>query len=54
VVSFLQTNVFVGPLSPENLRKVTKEALSFIWTNILAGVGKLYTLIESYLSPTKP
>jgi len=53
VVSFLQTNVFVGPLSPENLRRVTKEALSFIWTNILAGVEKLYTVIESYLVSSK-
>ncbi|OXA64365.1 hypothetical protein Fcan01_03136 [Folsomia candida] len=49
-VEFLQTNVFVGPLSPENLRKLTKDALSFIWTNIVYGMEKLYSIVEKYVS----
>ncbi|ODN04239.1 Transmembrane protein [Orchesella cincta] len=48
VLTFLQEKV--GALSPDNLRKLTKDSLSLIWTNIILGVEKLYAIIEKYIS----
>jgi len=54
--NFLTEKVFVGSLSPENLRKITKEVLSVVWTNLymlamklLELVGLLVGTIQSYL-----
>jgi hypothetical protein len=50
VLTFAQQNIFVGVLSPENLRKLTKEWLSIIWTNIILGMEKVYEIIGRYIS----
>jgi len=46
---FLTEQVFVGQLSPENLRKIAKETLSLIWTNAYNLTQRLYKVIEEYL-----
>ncbi|CAG7834394.1 unnamed protein product [Allacma fusca] len=45
-VKYLTEKVFVGSLSPENLRKLTKEVLSFVWTNLFALTNRLFDLVS--------
>jgi len=47
--TFAQENIFVGVLSPANLRKVSKDALVTIWTNVNYGVSKVYNAIEKVI-----
>jgi hypothetical protein len=43
---YVTEKVFVGSLSPENLRKLTKEVLSFVWTNLFALTNRLLDLVS--------
>jgi len=49
VVKYLKNDVFIGPLSPENLRKIAKDALSTIWSFIYMFTQQIYHVIEKYI-----
>jgi len=40
---------YSGTFSPENLRKIAKEALAFVWTNLILVMQKIYEVIERYI-----
>lgn len=49
ILTFLKEKVFVGVLSPENMRKIAKESLAFLWANILFAGQKIIELVERYI-----
>jgi len=49
ILKFLQENVFVGPLSPANLRKVAKDTLMLIWSSVSYWLNRLYQVLATYL-----
>jgi len=49
VLTFFREKVFVGILSPESLRRIAKETLAFIWTNLYFAGQKFIELVERYI-----